>query len=713
MAVLEYLTGNSLIAYPFKDGGRLQAVDNHTLGHNVLLDALIIPKNRNYVRAYLKATTNTSLSIALVDKDYNEIVEVITTTGALTYQTITHTSSNSFIKLVPGNGLAGIGTHSFVLGKTEFATSAVLAITPSVSSIKFYNYIGSGDTLLDLTLNGPTVITTDNCIIKEGANLNFEVAKNNTGAEMYVVPKGGTGLYDGCLGGGNGGVINTINEAGPNTFGNFNILTDECYNTIPHIHGIELEHTCTPKCNSGQLQAYGHYLNRVKDGMIILGGRINQIETYLEQQINAYQDYLEEQAEINAAARPTLHGKYLISSSTTEHFYSVAVGIYNPMGSPLDNITLTVNAPAPLVYVNGTSKIDNKEDFIPITPSTRLGIAIVNGVDVPCHDSIIYNFVLKIPATQSSAGPITVTLTCPVTLHNPGFPSTVENIQVVEVIGLVVPPPVTTTTRTTTTPITTTTTTPTTTTTTTTTPTTTTTTTTTTVQPLTPNFVPNKTININFGSNASGWLAVLDPAATSYWNGFIPPLIAPSPIEYSRRPGANPLLYSDNISSNVVITWKLINATTYSTLVLPDVTNEMYKTCLSLLNSDESLKPKIEIKISNLSDNATYDLVVFAHGSEQDRNCKITIEKSDVNLIVANPIPLNHSPNPGFTTIDPSLWKSSNFTSTNLGTVNQQFVRYTSIVIPSGATPSIKIIIESAETTSRVAINGLQLKRTA
>lgn len=706
MAVLEYLTGNSLIAYPFKDGGRLQAVDNHKLGHNVLLDALIIPKNRIYVRAYLKATTNTSLSIALVDKDYNEIVEVINTTGALTYQTITHTSSNSFIKLVPGNGLAGIGSHSFVLGKTEFATSAVLAITPSVSRIEFYNYIGSGNTLYDFTENGTNIITTDNCIIKEGANLNFELAKNNTGAEMYVVPKGGTGLYDGCLGGGNGAVINTINHSGPNTFGNFNILTDECYNTIPHVHGIELDHTCTPKCNSGQLQAYGHYLNRVKDGMVILGGRVNQIETYLEQQINAYQDYLEEQAEINAAARPTLHGKYLISSSTTEHFYSVAVGIYNPMGSPLDNITLTVSAPAPLVYVNGTAKIDNKEDFIPITPSTRLGIAIVNGVDVPCHDSIIYNFVLKIPATQSSAGPITVTLTCPVTLHNPGSPPIVENIEVVEVIGLVVPPPVTTTTRTTTIPTTTTTTTPTTTTTTTTTPTTTTTTTTTTALPLTPNFVFNKTININFGSADSGHPAVLDlTLPTSFWNSFIPPNILPSPIEYSRRPGADPLLYQDNASSNVVITWKLINATSYATATL-EATNAMYNTSLSLINSQ--FNPKIEIKISNLSDNATYDLVVFAHGRVQDRNCKITIEKSDVLLSGATP-----SSNPGLTTIDSSLWKSSSFSSANLATSNQQFVRYTGIVIPSGAIPSIKIIIESDHTPGHVAINGLQLKRTA
>ncbi len=638
MAALEYLSANSLITYPFKDGMiKLSSDDSYTIPNDFFLDMLIVAKKQTIKRAYLHSlavflsgSKQATAVIKLVDEE-EVVLFTETVTGVITNKgLITGSSANCYIKIVYGVGAvdASVGlSKTFSLDTAEICSGAIILAPPRVKKITFFNSnaaTGEPEAFVGNILDGTSAPIVVN--LQEGTNTSFKQNKELTTTELGIIPRAGAGQYDGCRENGNEDTIVTLNGVKPDEFGNIKIGTDNCHNTRAAEYGLEFEHTCEPKCTTDQIAATAYYLNRIKDGLLVLTDRVKDtIEPAFESLVTEYQSILDDQ---DAPKPVTVTGKYWVTSTQTLNYFSLAIGINNPNNFILNNIVLTLAPGANLTYVAGTSKV-NKKDVI-TNELGHAGIQSGDNVDIACQDSIVYLVVYSAPVDKDTAGPVEVTVS---------YVYDGDTIEVDETISLTVPPQIYTTTSTTSTSTTTTGTTSTSTTSTTstsTTSTTTTSTTSTTTPP--PNFAAGLLLNINFAASSSNedaedpnGGAVLEQASgntAGYWNntlgtGFVQELTG--------------LKYNDNSASGVIATLtitpdlpappsNLVSISTVS-LIVPPVApeiNNFYKNTLQAFHTTGAVDTRITLVLTNLSI-GNYDVCVYAHGNAVTKNCAITL----------------------------------------------------------------------------------------
>jgi hypothetical protein len=333
MSAIEYLSGNSLIAYPFRDGRAVNS--SFPIADDVFLDALfVVFQGTRITRPYISKLTVIQNTIGLEVSDIH--IGAVGTISIPFFQAVSHSGNtqDSFfyyvgsgwaIKLIFGAGIENIkilGTNvNFNIEQTEFSQSVVINNVPTVTALSFESYVNGSYTPYSVH----TYSAEDTALMKHGTNNDFNFSQAET---MYLdVKRGnGTGLYDPC----NEGIISdiyTINNVNPDNSGSFFIVPDDCYsfklltynetqlysympaveaaygdfktpvpalgNVAAHTghfnaiagsmggHGLVMQNNCKPKCPPQNLNAFAEYLNRVTDGAAELYKLVNnEYETY-------------------------------------------------------------------------------------------------------------------------------------------------------------------------------------------------------------------------------------------------------------------------------------------------------------------------------------------------------------------------------------------------------------------------------------------------
>jgi hypothetical protein len=310
---LEYLTINTLTAYPFKDG-RVEHSDSN-LSYDTFLDILFVAADSKIRRPYISRMQAEADQLNIFFKDAADDAELFTISVA-SGDLVSHfkNSAVSFygasnpkahVKLVFGPDISNF----FALGKdvlygpehTELSPAAVVYAPPKVTSVAFESYVYISDYVQDLATIHKYLASTE-VELEAGTNNQFEYSPPST---QYIdIARGlGQGLYDPC----NSGIIEdvlTINGIGPNNEGNLFLKTGDCYasklltenvrvyletllpqyknfsihHQVPNSynilapentnHGIAFENFCTPRCAPERMSAFAEYLNRVVDGAV-------------------------------------------------------------------------------------------------------------------------------------------------------------------------------------------------------------------------------------------------------------------------------------------------------------------------------------------------------------------------------------------------------------------------------------------------------------
>lgn len=298
-SILEYENLNQRINYPFIDD-RVENI-SFNIPDSWFVDILVFDKTNKvgdvFISKFIVSNSTNTVSFVFTEVDG---LDLLTTTIAFTdLASHVENPSTSFlsfentvigVKLVFGDGIVDI----LVLGidkifvylpqETKLVSTNVIGLVPMVQKINFLNYPDLLQIGIDSTI-----------ILKGGSNFNFT---SSNGLAIDILPRGGTGLYDGCNDGFNS--LKKINGVIPDANGNINFLNSDCYTlslldseeliirnlelspyakfSIPHQspnivnlldvgHSFILENNCEPKCPSENLAAYAYYLNRTYDGV--------------------------------------------------------------------------------------------------------------------------------------------------------------------------------------------------------------------------------------------------------------------------------------------------------------------------------------------------------------------------------------------------------------------------------------------------------------
>jgi hypothetical protein len=304
MAVLEYLTQNSLTAYPFK---RLSLAENNNIQANWFYDIVFISYSSEVFSVYISEVKKISGELTITFNNFlneEEIIKIIVPTEEVKNHfnnTVTsfYGASNSLaaVKLVLGEGLVFKENFTKIYTKqeTELAAGAVILNCPKLKILKLKTYNSTFNTLTseidysvldvkqyDYTTNSPEI------------NLRYNTAGEATGLNTFnidVIPSAGAGLYDNCETLNNRSVYSVANVT-PNDYGALYIKATSCYayNILNNTNGVILEgqnptplnvynysiaqpnhalffeNFCTPKCPRENIISFAHYLNRVTDG---------------------------------------------------------------------------------------------------------------------------------------------------------------------------------------------------------------------------------------------------------------------------------------------------------------------------------------------------------------------------------------------------------------------------------------------------------------
>lgn len=397
---LEYLSGNELLKYPFKDETNMYSSTGVFMPNGVFAD-LLVGFNRgdlNYasLTGVRRVGTNGEIKIAFYDKD-NTFVDyetyVVDLTSVIRHKLIAISSNPLSVRIIPG---ADFLTFFNSLTSTWQEYACVLdefALTqhvPRVTSVTFVNNTEDGK-VMEAYLYGDELTDLE---MKMSGGSNVDLSYETNKMVLSVFPGAGTGLYDAC---GTDRVIKTINAVpGDPFYRNFTILTDGCYSvrrgfgTTPDF-GLTFENTCKPKCTAEQLAAFAHYLNRVKDGMITISNYAADIYGQITTAIDTYTNVT-----LPASKQP------VIKSSITSYdngygtlYHSIVVGVFNRH----DNEAVTMN-----VSVSGGTVVESHYKSGDTT--FDLGAARTYTGSLPCLDQGRVEFVFKgLPLTvTASAG---------------------------------------------------------------------------------------------------------------------------------------------------------------------------------------------------------------------------------------------------------------------------------------------------------------------
>jgi hypothetical protein len=293
MAVLEYLTQNSLSAYPFKRRQDVYGVETpNSLSNGWFYDILFVSFTDSIRGVYISSVEKTALgalNITLKNAETDAIIGVVPVAAAnvvdhyknTTKSFASYSASTYAIKFVLGPGLPAKAAFQQSFTKTlgELATSAVILNSPKLKSFTFNSYTAEGiDTVKVYT-------STDSPAMR--LRYNSVYAKGATDEAIFDVDRAaGDGLYDPCAPEELTGIY-SINSVQPNAEGAMFFKPSSCYTSnilsenditlfgnyldpypdLAHIgSSIVLQNNCRPKCAPENINAFAHYLNRVLDG---------------------------------------------------------------------------------------------------------------------------------------------------------------------------------------------------------------------------------------------------------------------------------------------------------------------------------------------------------------------------------------------------------------------------------------------------------------
>jgi hypothetical protein len=314
MAVLEYLTANSLVAHPFKS--RKAGLSNaYPIDDSWFYDIIFVSYSPTLRSVYISsiAKASSSLTLTFTNSETNTTAAIVTISGAAF---VSHYGNNasSFasasdnttyaVKIILGPGLPAATnfTGTYTKAETELANTAFILSTPRVDIVNFSKYLNIKDSNGDLILHPVTSITSTSAASKLQFmhNLAFKQEAPNY-AGISVIAGAGAGLYDECAN--LEPAVYTINSTSPNSEGRLFLNPSTCYtaesltqtlkesldtsgwltnyynftvhdspnstmqrDVVSVDHSIVFQNFCKPKCSPETMSAFAHYLNRVTDG---------------------------------------------------------------------------------------------------------------------------------------------------------------------------------------------------------------------------------------------------------------------------------------------------------------------------------------------------------------------------------------------------------------------------------------------------------------
>lgn len=388
IAPLEYLTGNGLIRYPFKDQSSLKTNTNDILADTCILDLQLVSAHDTAIGAYLYSLTKTSTELNWVFKLYDQAGTDVATLvysnliSAMVVREVLACNVNGHtLKVVPGIGLIALAattfTYTFTKAATDIQASCFIAKRPLVTSVNFFNWANT---------SVKNYTGTQAVLLAQGTNLSFKQATDGIG--MKVIPKAGQGLYNGCDDGTTGLVVKKINNIAPNLRNNFSFTTGDCVGSTSLPAEIKFRHTCDPKCTEAHVNAYAYYLNRIKDALSTVATYANGIKQDLTQSLTLYK---EKNKHLSGKQVPYIIAEHATTSTATTKYISVIAGIFDPRKTNLI-ATLYVSFPTELKYIAGTGKLHLENTVYPL-PSLVSDTAVFENKSISCKTGAILEFV--------------------------------------------------------------------------------------------------------------------------------------------------------------------------------------------------------------------------------------------------------------------------------------------------------------------------------
>lgn len=389
--ILEYLSQNALIKYPFRDDAALSYNGGTGYwGNNYILDIVFSCKTNGvanvYLQQYRQDTFPQTSTFTFVATDQNGATLYTSTMtqpwSAITNQsTITSSDSNCSIKLVCGQGLVDYQLLSSFIWNFDANASIIVdrcikLLPPRITSISLYN--SSTDSLTPAITPILTITPTSNTALEIDAGANMNYVLDGTISAMTVFAGDGTGLYDNCPTSANE-VILSIDNIPPDAYGNFLITTDDCYTVSKIDNGLSISNICTPRCPSELIDSYAHYLNRIIDGTNTVTNYAISLKDSLKSTISDYNTNV-----VPNKNSPFYKIKYSSSLSGSTTYYNFAVGIFNPSDTATAfSITSSTN------FINGSLSLQIGDTFQTISNFP------VNGT-CPCFSSAMISFTAKV-----------------------------------------------------------------------------------------------------------------------------------------------------------------------------------------------------------------------------------------------------------------------------------------------------------------------------
>lgn len=331
MAVLEYLTQNSLIAYPFKGRRAVYTPDSYKnptpIQDDWFYDILFTSFTKRIRSVFISALEKTEAGDLYIILSNVETPAVIARLAIPSSELVNHhnNTEKSFaavstadfaVKFVFGPGLVVQVPFSqeYTVEEAELDSSAIILGCPRLDRLTFKTYDSD---LIELDVDiipeepyqgdGPFLVKSftagsgETPLVSLRYNSEFILEGVNHGG-LHAGKALGSGLYDNCPVPGNITDVYAINATPPNAAGALffnpsncytaNVLTasDEIllgnyltpyraeyvYNNAGELiikdvvsvgHSLVLQNYCKPKCAPEDMNAFAYYLNRITDGV--------------------------------------------------------------------------------------------------------------------------------------------------------------------------------------------------------------------------------------------------------------------------------------------------------------------------------------------------------------------------------------------------------------------------------------------------------------
>jgi hypothetical protein len=345
--ILEYLTTNSRVNYPFKDSCTLAQVisTRAPLPIDAFLDFQLVAYDQPINRAVLKkliAFRSEVDPVIMLDivglyaDGSRHTFSFVVPFPTAAQQVSTVTSDGAFFRFITGDSIPAMlhGT-AYALPSdfdsvctAEFCSSTIINPVAQVISTTFKNYDGA-----EIYSFGIADIVN----LKAQANITGTQI-NDSSFYLDVLKDSGSGLYNACAA--YDGEILRINDSTADSLGNLLLSADSCHYITNRVtdHKIFVDFPCRDIiCDAQEVQNLAYYINRLRHGMQDLNTYIKAVVADFTTQFNAYKAAQEAKAAMHA---PYIEADYAAYTSAGKSTLSFVVGIYDPNRSKL-NLTLT------------------------------------------------------------------------------------------------------------------------------------------------------------------------------------------------------------------------------------------------------------------------------------------------------------------------------------------------------------------------------------